>query len=92
MAACTTSPVPHPNAEKWCELALRRYEHVSDADLLALYIPLLQTCVHLWWQRGRDNNFLTERLNGMELKGINIKNGKTLTQAIHALDPRTETI
>lgn len=25
VAACTTSPVPHPSAEKWAELALRRY-------------------------------------------------------------------
>lgn len=92
VAACTTSPVPHPSAEKWAELALRRYDSVSDADLLALYIPLLHTCVHLWWQRGRDNKFLDDRLKAIESKGITVKNGKTLTQAIHALDPRTETI
>lgn len=90
--ACTTSPVPHPSAEKWAELALRRYDGVSDADLLTLYIPLLNTCVHLWWQRGRDNQFLQDRLKTMECKGIPVKNGKTLTQAIHALDPRTETV
>lgn len=92
VAACTTSPVPHPSAEKWAELALRRYDGVSDADLLTLYIPLLHTCVHLWWQRGRDNKFLEDRLTTIESKGITVKNGKTLTQAIHALDPRTETI
>lgn len=92
VAAATTSPVPHPSAEKWAELALRRYDGVSDADLLQLYIPLLHTCVHLWWQRGRDNQFLQDRLKAMEHKGINVKNVKTLTQAIHALDPRTETV
>lgn len=92
VAACTTSPVPHPSAERWCELALRRYDSVSDADLLVLYVPLLQACVHLWWQRGRDSSQLTERLSSMELKGIPTTGGKTLTQAIHALDPRTETI
>lgn len=92
VAACTTSPVPHPSAEKWAELALRRYDGVSDSDLLSLYIPLLQTCVHLWWQRGRDNQFLQDRLKAMECKGIQVKNVKTLTQAIHALDPRTETV
>lgn len=48
VAACTTSPIPHPLAEQWAELALRRYEHVCDTDLLVLYIPLLQTCLHLW--------------------------------------------
>ncbi|XP_031617220.1 sorting nexin-21 isoform X2 [Contarinia nasturtii] len=92
VAACTTSPVPHPSAEKWAELALRRYDGVSDADLLTLYIPLIHTCVHLWWQRGRDNQFLQDRLKALENKGIPVKNGKTLTQAIHALDPRTETV
>lgn len=92
VAACTTSPVPHPSAEKWAELALRRFDGVSDFYLLTLYIPLLQTCVHLWWQRGRDNAFLQDRLKAMESKGIVVKDGKTLTQAIHALDPRTETV
>lgn len=91
VAACTTSPIPHPLAEQWAELALRRYEHVCDADLLVLYIPLLQTCLHLWWQRGRDRTLLEERLDQMAKKGINVKGGPTLTQAIHALDPRAET-
>ncbi|XP_062548287.1 sorting nexin-21 isoform X2 [Armigeres subalbatus] len=91
VAACTTSPIPHPLAEQWAELALRRYEHVCDADLLVLYIPLLQTCLHLWWQRGRDRTLLEERLDQIAKKGIKVKGGPTLTQAIHALDPRAET-
>ncbi|XP_053677742.1 sorting nexin-21 [Anopheles nili] len=92
VAACTTSPIPHPSAEQWAELALRRYEHVCDTELLVLYIPLLQTCLHLWWQRGRDRSLLEERLNEMGKKGIKVKGGPTLAQAIHALDPRAETI
>uniref|UniRef100_A0A182QF40 PX domain-containing protein n=1 Tax=Anopheles farauti TaxID=69004 RepID=A0A182QF40_9DIPT len=92
VAACTTSPIPHPAAEQWAELALRRYEHVCDTELLVLYIPLLQTCLHLWWQRGRDRSLLEERLNEMGKKGIKVKGGPTLAQAIHALDPRAETI
>lgn len=91
VAACTTSPIPHPLAEQWAELALRRYEHVCDTDLLVLYIPLLQTCLHLWWQRGRDRSLLEERLDQMGKKGIKVKGGPTLTQALHALDPRAET-
>lgn len=91
VAACTTSPIPHPLAEQWAELALRRYEHVCDTDLLVLYIPLLQTCLHLWWQRGRDRKLLEERLDEMGKKGIKVKGGPTLAQAIHALDPRAET-
>lgn len=48
VAACTSSPVPHPSAEKWSALALNRYETLCDIDLLPLYIPLLHTCAHLW--------------------------------------------
>lgn len=92
VAACTTCPVPNPAAERWAELALRRYDSVCDTELLLLYVPLLQTCVHLWWQRGRDNQFLEDRLKVIEAKGMKVKNGKTLTQAIHAIDPRTETM
>ncbi|XP_058057049.1 sorting nexin-21 [Anopheles bellator] len=92
VAACTTSPIPHSSAEQWAELALRRYEHVCDTELLALYIPLLQTCLHLWWQRGRDRSLIEERLNEIGKKGVKVKGGPTLAQAIHALDPRAETI
>ncbi|XP_055376446.1 sorting nexin-20 [Condylostylus longicornis] len=92
VAACTTSPVPHQSADKWAELALKRYEGVCDTELLVLYIPLLQTCSHLWWQRGRDKKLITERLNDMSKKGIQVTNGPSLTQALHSLDPRTETI
>ncbi|GAB0095876.1 sorting nexin-20 [Sergentomyia squamirostris] len=91
VAACTTSPLPHPSAEQWAELALRRYESVCDTDLLSLYVPLLQTCTHLWWQRGRDNKLIDERLKDLEKKGIKTKGTPTLTQAIHTLDPRAET-
>lgn len=38
----------HPHAEYWAELALKRFEGVSDSDLLAGYIPLLKCCTHLW--------------------------------------------
>lgn len=48
VAACTSSPIPHPAAEKWASLALNRYETLCDIDLLPLYIPLLHTCAHLW--------------------------------------------
>ncbi|XP_017480025.1 PREDICTED: sorting nexin-20 isoform X1 [Rhagoletis zephyria] len=92
VAACTMSPVPHHSAERWATLALSRYDTLCDIDLLQLYIPLLHTCTHLWWQRGLDQKPLTDRLEEMSKKGINIKNCPTLIQAIHKLDPRTETI
>lgn len=48
VAACTSSPVPHPSADRWATLALSRYDTLCDIDLLPLYIPLLHTCAHLW--------------------------------------------
>ncbi|KAM7354305.1 sorting nexin 21 isoform 2-T2 [Cochliomyia hominivorax] len=92
VAACTISPVPHQSAEKWASLALSRYETLCDIDMLPLYIPLLHTCAHLWWQRGRDQKPITDRLADMSKKGISVTNSPTLIQAIHKLDPRSETI
>lgn len=91
VAACTTSPIPHPSSEKWAELALRRFDHVSDVDLLVLYIPLLNTCSYLFWQKGRDAKMIHDRLEEMGRKGIKIKDTLTLSQAIHAMDTRSET-
>ncbi|KAL7740045.1 hypothetical protein ACLKA6_012394 [Drosophila palustris] len=92
VAACTVSPVPHHAAERWALLALSRFETLCDIDLLPLYIPLLHTCAHLWWQRGQDQKPITDRLTDMSKQGINIANTTSLMQAIHKIDPRTETI
>ncbi|XP_037709387.1 sorting nexin-20 isoform X2 [Drosophila subpulchrella] len=92
VAACTSSPVPHHAAERWALLALSRFETLCDIDLLPLYIPLLHTCAHLWWQRGQDQKPITDRLTDMSKQGINTANTENLMQAIHKIDPRTETI
>lgn len=91
VAACTTSPIPHPSSEKWAELALRRFDHVSDVELLVLYIPLLNTCSYLFWQKGIDAKPIHDRLEEMARKGIKVKDTLTLSQAIHAMDTRSET-
>lgn len=57
-------------AEKFAELALRRFDAVSDADLLQFYIPLLQLCVHLWWSLGKDKQPIANRLEELKLRGI----------------------
>lgn len=91
VAGCTTSPIPHPSSEKWAEVALRRFDHVSDVDLLVLFIPLLNTCSYLYWQKGRDAQQIHDRLEEMRLRGIKVKDTLTLPQAIHAMDTRSET-
>lgn len=48
VVACTSTPIPHASAEQWAQIALNRYDTLCDIDLLPLYIPLLNTCAHLW--------------------------------------------
>lgn len=91
VAACTNSPIPHPMSMKHTELALRRFEHVSDTEILVLYIPLLNAASYLYWQKGMDASKINERLEEMGMKGIKIKNTLTLTQSLHALEQKSET-
>lgn len=90
LVAASSHPIPSPDANKWADLALRRFEGVCDADLLQLYVPLIKACVYLFWKTGRDKTHLDTQLDGMRKRGINVKTGPTLSQAIHKLDPRTE--
>lgn len=90
LVAASAHPVPTADANKWADLALRRFEGVCDADLLQLYVPLIKACVYLFWKTGRDKSHLDAQLDGMRKRGINVKTGPTLSQAIHKLDPRTE--
>lgn len=91
VSACTSSPIILPSAEQWATLALRRFEHVSDVETLVLYIPLLQTCVSLYNQKGKDSKVLEERLAEMGKRGIKVKGTLTLQQTVHTMDPRSET-
>lgn len=69
-------------AEKFAKLALRRFEGICDVDLLKFYIPLLQLCVHLWWSLGKDKQPLTNRLEDLKLRGIQIDGLPTLLEAM----------
>lgn len=92
VAACIfCHAIPHPNAEKWIVLALRRFEHVSDVEILVLYIPLLQACVKYYNSKNEDCQNLEDRLKEMGKRGIKITGTLSLQQAIHAMDPRSET-
>lgn len=91
LVAASAYPVPMPEASHWADLGLARFEKVCDPDLLQLYVPLIKACVYLFWKTGRDKTKLDAQLDGMRKRGINVKTGPTLAQAIHKLDPRTET-
>lgn len=91
LVAASSHPIPAPDANKWADLALERFDGVCDSDLLSLYVPLIKACVYTYWKSGRDKTHLDAQLDGMKKRGINVKSGPNLTQAIHKLDPRTET-
>lgn len=72
--------------EKWAQLALRRYEAVSDSDLLLIYIPLLHTCISIWETLGRDKSQLVEELNALRRKGMKVDSVPSLMEAVDNLD------
>ncbi|XP_050361483.1 sorting nexin-20 [Nymphalis io] len=72
--------------EKWAQLALRRYEAVSDSDLLLIYIPLLHTCISIWETLGRDKSRLVEELNSLRKNGMKVDSVPSLMEAVDSLD------
>ncbi|KAI5632249.1 PX domain-containing protein [Phthorimaea operculella] len=72
--------------EKWAQLALRRYEAVSDSDLLLIYIPLLHACISIWETLGRDKSKLVAELNGLRKRGMKVDSAPNLMEAIDNLD------
>ncbi|XP_068621322.1 sorting nexin-20 [Battus philenor] len=73
--------------ERWAQLALRRYEAVSDSDLLIIYIPLLHTCISIWETLGRDKSKLIEELNGLRKRGMKVDSVPSLMDAVDDLNP-----
>ncbi|XP_049870348.1 sorting nexin-20 [Pectinophora gossypiella] len=72
--------------EKWAQLALRRYEAVSDSDLLLMYAPLLHTCISIWETLGRDKSKLVEELNALRKRGMKVDSVPSLMEAIENLE------
>ncbi|CAK1602986.1 unnamed protein product [Parnassius mnemosyne] len=73
--------------ERWAQLALRRYEAVSDSDLLLIYVPLLHTCISIWETLGRDKTKLIEELNGLRKRGMKVDSVPSLMEAVDNLNP-----
>ncbi|KAJ8726466.1 hypothetical protein PYW07_001164 [Mythimna separata] len=71
--------------ERWAQLALKRYEAVSDSDLLLIYIPLLHTCISIWETLGRDKSKLVEELNDLRKRGMKVDSVPSLMEAVDSL-------
>lgn len=83
-ACCNADPNSLGEAEKYAELALRRFDGISDVDLLQYYVPLLQLCVRLWCTIGRDKEALEGRLSTLKLHGHRVDGCPPLLEAMLA--------
>ena len=84
LVACCSADPTATSAEHFADIALRRFEAVSDVDLLQFYVPLLQLCVRLWWSLGRDKRPLETRLEDLKRRGIKVDGCPTLLEALMA--------
>ncbi|KAJ8921063.1 hypothetical protein NQ315_015859 [Exocentrus adspersus] len=88
LLACTLFIPEMPHSLKWADLALHRYDGVSDSDLLQLYVPLLHTCVRVWWQNGRNKDDLEQRLATLKKQGVKVDGCTALLEAVNAVEEK----
>lgn len=88
LLACSMMIPGSPDAQKWADLTLHRFEGVSDSDLLELYVPLLKACLKVWWQAGRDRELLEKRLEDLKKKSFKTTEEVGLFEAVEGLEKR----
>lgn len=81
-ACCTADSALLEDAIKYSELALRRFDGISDVDLLYYYVPLLQMCSHLWRVSGRNRDVLELRLNSLKRRGHKVDGCPSLLESL----------
>lgn len=70
------------NSQKWADLAIYRFEGVSDSDLLELYVPLLQTCLKIWEQIGRNKESIEQKLAKLQRDGVKVNECGSLMEVV----------
>lgn len=83
LVGCSATVPGTIDALKWAELALHRYEGVSDSELLSLYVPIIKLCIKL--QTGDTEN-LKSRLVVLQRQGIRVNDTPSLLEAVAALE------
>lgn len=86
LLGCCISLPGSPGAEKWIDLALHRYNGVSDSDLLTLYVPLLHLGVKIYKQHDMDTKKLEEYLKSLTDRGISVTNAPSFIDALNVLE------
>lgn len=85
LLACSVLINDIANSQRWADLALYRFEGVSDSDLLELYVPLLQTCLKIWEQNGRNKETIEQELTKLQRDGVKITDSGSLMDIVNAV-------
>ncbi|KAL3280555.1 hypothetical protein HHI36_003784 [Cryptolaemus montrouzieri] len=83
LLGCAAS-APNLNCRKWAELALHRYEGVSDSDLLPLYVPIMQICI----KQGLNREDLEQRLLNLSKTGFVVNKKYSLLLEVDTLEKK----
>lgn len=86
--ACAVSLNDLQNSQKYADLALYRFEGVSDSDLLELYVPLLQVCLIIWEQNGRNKENIEQKLAKLQRDGVKVNECGSLMEVIDRLSEK----
>ncbi|CAH1183596.1 unnamed protein product [Phaedon cochleariae] len=87
LLACAIAIPGMPDALKWADLAIHRFEGISDSDLLELYVPLLQTCIKLWRTNGRSTESMEQSILNFQKQGVKIE-GVSLLQSVQNVEEK----
>lgn len=85
LLACSVLINDIPNSQRWADLALYRFEGVSDSDLLELYVPLLQTCLKIWEQNGRNKENIEQKLTKLQREGVKVSDCECLMDIVNGV-------
>ncbi|XP_066246398.1 sorting nexin-21 [Euwallacea similis] len=88
IVACCEEYPKLAHAVRWSDLALYRFDGVSDTDLLQLYLPLLHACEKIYEENEKSTESILLQLDNMRRQGINDKGGKSLFEALNELEER----
>ncbi|XP_065164079.1 sorting nexin-21 [Atheta coriaria] len=86
LLSCSFNILGAPNTLKWADLALHRFEGVSDSDLLLLYVPILFMCKKIWVLNGRDKAGIEQRLEDLKRQGMTCTDNVTLMDTIFKVE------
>lgn len=88
LLACSEFLNDVKNSQKWTDLALYRFEGVSDSDLLELYVPLLQTSLKIMEKSGRSKQAIEEKLTKLQREGVKVTECGSLIDAVNRISER----